>query len=74
LDTSSERWKNLKKRLDHLNENAPEGTAYKLVYFGRHGEGYRALLFMFGSLKCETLPIDNVAIDKYGTQVRDFEL
>jgi hypothetical protein len=63
----------LKKRLDHLNENAPEGTAYKLIYLGRHGQGYRALLDdLINAQKLQMQDIsDNLAIDKYGEEVRD---
>ena len=29
--------------LDALNADAPEGTMYKLVFAGRHGQGYREI-------------------------------
>ncbi|KIL58025.1 hypothetical protein M378DRAFT_112451 [Amanita muscaria Koide BX008] len=40
LDESTDRWRNLKTRLQTLNEGAEPGAAYKLFFIGRHGEGY----------------------------------
>ncbi|KAH9939812.1 histidine phosphatase superfamily [Amylocystis lapponica] len=40
LDDSPDHWNSLRRRLDELNGDAPGGTAYKILFLGRHGEGY----------------------------------
>ncbi|KAG9317784.1 hypothetical protein JVU11DRAFT_2005 [Chiua virens] len=40
-DDSDDRWVKFKKKVERLNESAPAGTQYKVVYLGRHGQGYR---------------------------------
>lgn len=42
LDDSPERWTTFKAKIDALNRDAPAGTAYKVFWLGRHGQGYRA--------------------------------
>jgi hypothetical protein len=36
-------WKQLSDEVQRLNANAPPGTLYKLLYIGRHGEGWHNL-------------------------------
>lgn len=39
-DTASEpTWQRFSRYIQHLQSSAPAGTSYKLLYFGRHGEG-----------------------------------
>lgn len=33
-------WQRFKRQLSHFNYDAPHGTQYKLLYIGRHGDGY----------------------------------
>ncbi|EGO02302.1 hypothetical protein SERLA73DRAFT_178171 [Serpula lacrymans var. lacrymans S7.3] len=40
LDGSAERWTTFRLAISQLNANAPENTSYKVIFFGRHGEGY----------------------------------
>ncbi|EKM51431.1 uncharacterized protein PHACADRAFT_200260 [Phanerochaete carnosa HHB-10118-sp] len=43
LDDSPNRWVAFKAKIDELNARAPEGTAYKVFWLGRHGQGYHNL-------------------------------
>ncbi|GJJ13716.1 hypothetical protein Clacol_007972 [Clathrus columnatus] len=43
IDESFTRWEDLKSRISVLNREAPVGTSYKVVFIGRHGEGYHNL-------------------------------
>ncbi|KII90523.1 hypothetical protein PLICRDRAFT_39086 [Plicaturopsis crispa FD-325 SS-3] len=43
LDTSSDRWSTFRSRIENMNTQSPSGTSYKVVFFGRHGEGYHNL-------------------------------
>lgn len=47
-DDSKERWTKLKVALDELNGSAKPGVKYKLIFAGRHGQGYR----VFASCYC----------------------
>ncbi|KAJ6484170.1 histidine phosphatase superfamily [Mycena sanguinolenta] len=40
LDSSPARWFTLTTKLRKLNASAGAGVAYKLIFFGRHGQGY----------------------------------
>ncbi|KAF7334999.1 F-box domain-containing protein [Mycena venus] len=40
LDSSPVRWFTLTTKLRELNARAGAGAAYKLIFFGRHGQGY----------------------------------
>ncbi|KAF7365756.1 F-box domain-containing protein [Mycena venus] len=40
LDVSDARWTNLMARLQELNAAGAGDDSYKLIFFGRHGEGY----------------------------------
>lgn len=40
LDKSEERWQRFAERIDRLNREADVGTAYKVFFVGRHGEGW----------------------------------
>ncbi|EEB89202.1 hypothetical protein MPER_12724, partial [Moniliophthora perniciosa FA553] len=40
IDDSDNRWDTLRAEIDRLNCEAEEGTSYKVVIFGRHGEGF----------------------------------
>ncbi|KLO11349.1 phosphoglycerate mutase-like protein [Schizopora paradoxa] len=40
LDDSPERWASFTEKIKKLNEEAPEGTSYKSIFAGRHGEGW----------------------------------
>ncbi|KAF7366032.1 F-box domain-containing protein [Mycena venus] len=40
LDSSPARWFTLTTKLRELNASAGAGAAYKLIFFGRHGQGY----------------------------------
>lgn len=40
IDKSDDRWSNLTKYIANLNKHADKYTTYKLIYIGRHGEGY----------------------------------
>ena len=33
-------WQRFERQLSHFNYDAPHGTQYKLLYIGRHGDGY----------------------------------
>ncbi|KAK4503413.1 hypothetical protein PRZ48_004328 [Zasmidium cellare] len=39
-DPSQPLWERFGRYIQHLQSSAPAGTFYKLLYFGRHGEGY----------------------------------
>lgn len=40
IDTSPERWHNLRKSIEELQRKAPEGVTYKVFFLGRHGQGW----------------------------------
>lgn len=40
IDDSPSRWADLKDKIARLNKDAPAGTAYKLAFVQRHGEGW----------------------------------
>ncbi|KAI3616831.1 phosphoglycerate mutase [Moniliophthora roreri] len=40
IDDSDNRWDTLRAEIDRLNCEAEEGTSYKVVIFGRHGQGF----------------------------------
>ncbi|KAJ7776919.1 histidine phosphatase superfamily [Mycena maculata] len=40
IDSSDTRWSNLTTKLRDLNTSAGHKTSYKLIFFGRHGQGY----------------------------------
>ncbi|BEI85008.1 hypothetical protein CcaverHIS002_0504090 [Cutaneotrichosporon cavernicola] len=40
LDTSAERWPNLRAAVSELQRNAGDGVAYKVLFLGRHGQGW----------------------------------
>lgn len=40
IDTSKERWDNLRHRLDRLNEDSDGDTLVKVIFLGRHGQGW----------------------------------
>ncbi|ODO04556.1 hypothetical protein I350_05160 [Cryptococcus amylolentus CBS 6273] len=40
VDQSPERWTNLKASLKKLQDEAPEGVQYKVLFLGRHGQGW----------------------------------
>ncbi|WVQ78784.1 hypothetical protein IAT38_000875 [Cryptococcus sp. DSM 104549] len=40
IDQSEDRWHNLKKSIAKLQEEAPEGVQYKVMFLGRHGQGW----------------------------------
>ncbi|KAJ7123981.1 histidine phosphatase superfamily [Mycena crocata] len=40
LDSSDDRWPKLTTKLRELNADAGDNASYKLVLFGRHGQGY----------------------------------
>ncbi|KAF7314061.1 F-box domain-containing protein [Mycena chlorophos] len=40
LDASGDRWASLLATLAQLNATTGDGAVYKLVFFGRHGQGY----------------------------------
>ncbi|KAG1805760.1 histidine phosphatase superfamily [Suillus variegatus] len=40
IDTSDNRWRTFKQRIDQLNTSSPVGTQYKVFFVGRHGEGF----------------------------------
>ncbi|KAH9948825.1 phosphoglycerate mutase-like protein [Amylocystis lapponica] len=40
IDDSPDRWTTFKMKIDALNRAAPEGTTYKVLFLGRHGQGY----------------------------------
>ncbi|KAF8437205.1 histidine phosphatase superfamily [Boletus edulis BED1] len=39
-DDNDDRWVKFKGEIEQLNASAPSGTQYKVVFLGRHGEGY----------------------------------
>ncbi|KAI5478262.1 phosphoglycerate mutase family protein [Pseudohyphozyma bogoriensis] len=43
IDKSANRWHTLTKKVEQLNRESDEYTAYKLMYLARHGEGYHNL-------------------------------
>ncbi|GJF00616.1 phosphoglycerate mutase-like protein [Phanerochaete sordida] len=43
LDDSADCWATFKAKIDELNARAPAGTAYKVFWLGRHGQGYHNL-------------------------------
>lgn len=40
-------WKEFKKAIKKLNKKAPKGTAYKVLYLARHGQGYHVSSLSF---------------------------
>jgi len=40
IDDSKERWATFQRKIDELKGNAGEGVQYKVVFLGRHGQGY----------------------------------
>ncbi|TDL19205.1 phosphoglycerate mutase-like protein [Rickenella mellea] len=40
LDASDERWETFKDKLEDMNAAAPSGTSFRLIFLGRHGQGY----------------------------------
>ncbi|GJJ14515.1 hypothetical protein Clacol_008779 [Clathrus columnatus] len=40
IDDSPSGWDNLKNQIAELNSTAPTGTTYKVLFIGRHGEGF----------------------------------
>ncbi|KAJ7474386.1 histidine phosphatase superfamily [Mycena galericulata] len=40
LESSETRWSTLSTKLRELNATAPGNSLYKLIFFGRHGQGY----------------------------------
>lgn len=40
IDASGECWSNLRTQIQALNSASPSGTAYKLFFLSRHGQGY----------------------------------
>ncbi|OCF75050.1 phosphoglycerate mutase [Kwoniella mangroviensis CBS 8886] len=40
IDESPERWDNLRKDVKKLQDDAPEGVLYKVMFLGRHGQGW----------------------------------
>ncbi|RXK38098.1 phosphoglycerate mutase [Tremella mesenterica] len=40
IDTSEDRWTNLKSSISKLQSNAPPGVSYKLLFIARHGQGW----------------------------------
>ncbi|GAA5953458.1 hypothetical protein JCM8115_000531 [Rhodotorula mucilaginosa] len=40
LDTSKERWTNLRKDLRRLNDESDGDTVFKVLFLGRHGQGW----------------------------------
>ncbi|OWZ31903.1 phosphoglycerate mutase [Cryptococcus neoformans] len=40
MDTTPERWYNLKASIKELQDQAPEGVYYKLLFLARHGQGW----------------------------------
>ncbi|TFK48860.1 phosphoglycerate mutase-like protein [Heliocybe sulcata] len=40
IDDSADRWATFEKAVKALNDDAEEGTAYKALWLGRHGEGW----------------------------------
>lgn len=42
LDDSEDRWTALHTKIAGLNASAPKGTRYRVIFAGRHGEGFRA--------------------------------
>ncbi|KAF8579078.1 phosphoglycerate mutase [Ramaria rubella] len=40
LDSTPTRWNTLKSRVEELNKSAPSGTTYRLLFVGRHGQGF----------------------------------
>lgn len=41
IDDSDDRWTSLLSQIDRLNASDGDGASYKLVFLGRHGQGYR---------------------------------
>ncbi|KAN0097125.1 Histidine phosphatase superfamily [Tylopilus felleus] len=39
-DEGDDRWVKFKREIEQLNASAPSGTQYKVVFLGRHGQGY----------------------------------
>ena len=73
LDDSPERWKTFQARIASLNSAAAPGTAYKVFFFSRHGEGVRECSCIRPDSSCQAhyclLSEDNVGERKYGTTV-----
>jgi hypothetical protein len=71
LDESPDRWANIRKELAKMNAGSgSEKTSYKLLMFGRHGQGYRSLdLFDILSFDINAPEIaDNLGLEKYGLE------
>ncbi|KAH7912935.1 histidine phosphatase superfamily, partial [Hygrophoropsis aurantiaca] len=40
IDDSNNRWSNFSAQIAHLNTTASEGICYKVIFIGRHGQGF----------------------------------
>jgi len=47
VDDSPQRWHKFQEELDKLNAEAAEGVGYKVLFIGRHGQGYHNLAEAF---------------------------
>jgi hypothetical protein len=45
-DKASTRWERFERYVDALIESSDANTKYKVIYVGRHGEGYRERVFL----------------------------
>ena len=51
IDSSPTRWENLKERIAELNNaGASSSTTYRVLFVGRHGEGYREFFLVVDRL------------------------
>lgn len=49
--TKDPAWKRLARYVQHLDTTSPDGVSYKLLYMGRHGEGYHNVAEAFYGTK-----------------------
>ncbi|KAG2143629.1 histidine phosphatase superfamily [Suillus clintonianus] len=40
IDSSDDRWKTFRQEIDRLNTSSPANTQYKVIFVGRHGQGF----------------------------------
>lgn len=73
IDDSPLRWVKFEAEILKLQVEAPKGTKYKVLYVGRHGQGFRMPFhFAFNSRLLANNEIDNLAEATYGTPASSF--
>lgn len=82
-DVNLTQWQRFERYVTHINKTAPEGVLYKVIYVGRHGEGFRESYLLVPArgdvgVVCKApsrqranARLDNLGEAKYGTKAWD---